>query len=136
MFRLEIFLNFREIHKQDFNKVIDTTEFINLLEELIKRFPYELSIKNWDAIRIGLSAWVLSVSKSIENYQCKKVLTFSASVFRLFLTMMKFVASEKQKSSTEMLKNVIDEWESLFAREVHLVLFKSFYSLCNLEGKM
>lgn len=28
-----------------------------------------------------------------------------------------------------MLKNVIDEWESLFAREVNVVLFKSYYEL-------
>ena len=113
---------------------MDVIEFINLLEELVRRFPYELSIKNWDAIRIGLSAWVLSVSKSIENYDSRKVFTFSCSVFRLFSAMVNFVVSEKRKSSTEMLKNVIEEWENLFSREVHLVLFKSFYTLCNLEG--
>lgn len=28
-----------------------------------------------------------------------------------------------------MLKNVVDEWESLFAREVNVVLFKSYYQL-------
>jgi len=51
------------------------------------------------------------------------------AVFQLFATLITFIRSEKQKSSTEMLKNVVDEWESLFAREVNVVLFKSYYQL-------
>lgn len=64
---------FREIHKQPYESVINTVEFIKLLTEVLKRFPYELSIKNWDAIRIGLSSWILSVSKSIAHFKDPKV---------------------------------------------------------------
>ncbi|XP_017127246.1 E3 ubiquitin-protein ligase listerin [Drosophila elegans] len=118
-----------EIHKQPYESVINTVEFIKLLTEVLKRFPYELGIKNWDAIRIGLSSWVLSVSKSIAQFNDPKTSLFVAAVYQLFAALIEFIHSEKQKSSTELLKNMIDEWDSLFAKEVNVVLFKSFYQL-------
>ncbi|XP_017072343.1 E3 ubiquitin-protein ligase listerin [Drosophila eugracilis] len=118
-----------EIYKQPYESVINAVEFIKLLTEVLKRFPYELSIKNWDAIRIGLSSWVLSVSKSIAQFKDPKTSLFVVAVYQLFAALIKFIRSEKQKSSTELLKNVIDEWESLFAKEVNVVLFKSYYQL-------
>nr|NP_730427.1 listerin E3 ubiquitin protein ligase 1 [Drosophila melanogaster]Q9VW09.2 RecName: Full=E3 ubiquitin-protein ligase listerin; AltName: Full=Listerin E3 ubiquitin protein ligase 1; AltName: Full=RING-type E3 ubiquitin transferase listerin [Drosophila melanogaster]AAF49146.2 listerin E3 ubiquitin protein ligase 1 [Drosophila melanogaster] len=118
-----------EIQRQPYESVINTVEFIKLLTEVLKRFPYELSIKNWDAIRIGLSSWVLSVSKSIAQYQDPKTSLFIVAVYELFAALIDFIRSEKQKSSTELLKNMIDEWDSLFAKEVNLVLFKSYYLL-------
>lgn len=51
------------------------------------------------------------------------------AVYELFAALIDFIRSEKQKSSTELLKNMIDEWDSLFAKEVNLVLFKSYYLL-------
>jgi len=54
---------------------------------------------------------------------------FVVAVYQLFASLIEFVRSEKQKSSTELLKNMIDEWDSLFAKEVNVVLFKSFYQL-------
>ncbi|XP_016959436.2 E3 ubiquitin-protein ligase listerin [Drosophila biarmipes] len=118
-----------EIHKQPYESVINTVEFIKLLTQVLNRFPYELSIKNWDAIRIGLSSWILSVSKSIAHFHDPKTSLFVVSVYQLFASLIEFIRSEKQKSSTELLKNMIDEWDSLFAKEVNVVLFKSFYQL-------
>ncbi|KAH8259572.1 hypothetical protein KR026_006780 [Drosophila bipectinata] len=118
-----------DLKQQPYESVINTVEFIKLLTEVLKRFPYELSIKNWDAIRIGLSSWVLTVSKSITQYEDPKTCLFVVSVYQLFAALIEFIRSEKQKSSTELLKNMIDEWESLFAKEVNVVLFKSYYQL-------
>ncbi|KAL7734397.1 hypothetical protein ACLKA6_010729 [Drosophila palustris] len=118
-----------ELLTQPYESVLNTVEIIQLLNEILQRFPHELTIKNWDAIRIGLSSWVLTVSKSIIHYSDPKTSFFIVAVFQLFATLINFIRSEKQKSSTEMLKNVVDEWESLFAREVNVVLFKAYYQL-------
>lgn len=63
----------RELQKQPFEKIVDTVELMNMLLEVLKNFPYELTIKNWDTIRIGLSSWVLSVSKSIDQIKLPHV---------------------------------------------------------------
>ncbi|XP_030373651.1 E3 ubiquitin-protein ligase listerin [Scaptodrosophila lebanonensis] len=118
-----------EICEQPYESVLNTVEYIKLLNEVLQRFPYELTMKNWDAIRIGLGSWVLTVSKSIQNYRDPKTSFFIVAVYQLFATLVTFVRSEKQKSSTETLKTVIDEWENLFAREVNVVLFKSYYEI-------
>lgn len=39
---------------------------MNLLSEVLRKMPFELSIENWDVIRIGLGHWILSVSKSLD----------------------------------------------------------------------
>ncbi|EDV97987.1 E3 ubiquitin-protein ligase listerin [Drosophila grimshawi] len=118
-----------ELLKQPYEAVLNTVEIIQLLNEILQRFPYELTIKNWDAIRIGISSWVLTVSKSMKHYSDPKTSFFVVAVYQLFATLITFIRSEKQKSSTQLLKNVIDEWESLFAREVNVLLFKSYYDL-------
>ncbi|EDW76782.1 uncharacterized protein Dwil_GK19431 [Drosophila willistoni] len=125
-----------DLHKMSYDSVLNTVEFIKLLTEVLQRFPYELSIKNWDTIRIGLSSWILTLSKSLSNYCDPKISFFMSAVYQLFASLMRFIYSEKQKSSTEMLKNVIDEWDTLFAREVNVVLFKSFYQVTNEEANV
>lgn len=82
-------------------------------------------MKIWDFIRISLSSWVLSVSRSIESIEKSKVLIFSRSVFELYKNLTLFIKSEKQKSSTAVMDAVITEWENLFAKEVNIVLFKA-----------
>ncbi|XP_055909691.1 E3 ubiquitin-protein ligase listerin [Eupeodes corollae] len=131
----ELLLYNTDVAKQDFVTTTRTVEYINLLIEVLERFPYELTIKTWDAIRLGLSSWVLSVSKSIENYRNSKVSIFVAAVFKLHKAFADFIKAEKTKSSTEVLSNVIDEWENLFSPEVNVVLFKSFYNFVSLYGK-
>lgn len=66
-------ISFSELLKQPYEAVLNTVEVIQLLNEIVQRFPYELNIKNWDAIRIGLSSWVLTISKSIKHYSDPKV---------------------------------------------------------------
>lgn len=74
--------------KQPYEAVLNTVEVIQLLNEIVQRFPYELNIKNWDAIRIGLSSWVLTISKSIKHYSDPKVRIINIQkyikLFRLF----------------------------------------------------
>lgn len=82
-------------------------------------------MKNWDFIRISLSSWVLTVSKSIENITKSKVLLFTRSVLELYEKLMLFMKYEKQKSSTAVMDAMINEWENLFAKEVNIVLFKT-----------
>ncbi|XP_055844487.1 E3 ubiquitin-protein ligase listerin [Episyrphus balteatus] len=130
----ELLLYNTDVSKQEFVTATRTVEYIKLLTEVLERFPYELTIKNWDAIRLGLSSWVLSVSKSIENYRNSKVSIFVAAVYKLHKAFADFIKAEKTKSSTEVLSNVIDEWENLFSPEVNIVLFKSFYNFVTLNS--
>ncbi|EDW69877.1 E3 ubiquitin-protein ligase listerin [Drosophila virilis] len=123
-----------ELINQPYEEVLNTVEIIKLLNEILQRFPHELNIKNWDTISIGLGSWMLTVSKSIVYYSDPKTSFFVVAVFQLFASLNSFIRSEKQKSSTELLKNVIDEWESLFARMVNVVLFKSYYKLTHEAG--
>lgn len=39
---------------------------MTLLTTLLNKVPYQLSIKNWDVIRIGLGHWILSLTKSLD----------------------------------------------------------------------
>lgn len=116
----------KDVSKEKKEDVALTAEVANLLRDIITHFPHEIDVKRWDFIRIALSSWVLSVSKSNENFSDNKVKVFISSVFRLNAAFSKFIALEKTKSSTEVLQNVIDEWEKVFAREVNLVLIKAF----------
>lgn len=73
IFCINISFTSSELLNQSYESVINTVEIIKLLNELLLRFPYELTIKNWDTIRIGLGSWVLTVSKSMTNYKDPKV---------------------------------------------------------------
>lgn len=88
-------------------------------------------MKNWDFIRISLSSWVLTVSKSIESIRKAKVLLLTRSVLELYENLMLFIGQEKRKSSTAVMDAVISEWENLFAKEVNIVLFKTIRILAS-----
>uniref|UniRef100_A0A1I8NVG8 E3 ubiquitin-protein ligase listerin n=1 Tax=Stomoxys calcitrans TaxID=35570 RepID=A0A1I8NVG8_STOCA len=125
-----------EIQKQEFKNILNAVEYIRLLECVLQRIPYQLTIKNWDVIRIGLGHWILSVTKSLDHALDKveqKSLYFTLHVFKLFLSLTKFFNEEKQKSSTELVKNVHDEWLQVFSRDVYLTLFKTFYKVCQFQ---
>lgn len=63
----EIFILFSsEIPKQDILNVLNAVEYMNLLTEVLLKVPHQLSIKNWDVIRIGLGHWILSLTKSLD----------------------------------------------------------------------
>ncbi|KAL9902258.1 E3 ubiquitin-protein ligase listerin [Glossina fuscipes fuscipes] len=131
------FLSYQcEINKQKIDNVLNAVEYMNLLIELLEKAPYELSIKSWDIIRIGLGHWILSVTKTLDNAQEKldqMTLYFTIHVFKLFAALTEFFSKEKQKSSTQLIKKVYDEWLQVFARDVYLTLFKTYYRLCEHE---
>lgn len=125
----------KDVSQEDPQSVLLATEVAHLLSDVLSNFPYEIDVKRWDFIRIALSSWVLSVSKSCEKFNENRVKVFIAAIFKLNATLFKFIRSEKEKSSTELLKNIIEEWEKVFAREVNLVLIKSFIHIINHLGE-
>ena len=61
-----LFFYYRVIPQQDIVNVLNAVEYMTLLTTLLNKVPYQLSIKNWDVIRIGLGHWILSVTKSLD----------------------------------------------------------------------
>jgi E3 ubiquitin-protein ligase listerin len=126
----------KDVSQESEEVVLLATEIVNFVSDILTYFPDEVDIKRWDFIRIALSSWVLSVSKSCEKFEMNKVKAFICAIFKLNAAMFKFVTLEKTKSSTQMLKEVIDEWEKVFAREVNLVLIKSFIHIIRNLGEL
>lgn len=60
---------------------------------------------------------------------------FISSIFNLLSALNTFIISESQKSSTLMLHGVIEEWENVFAKDVNLVLVKTFMQIVQDGGK-
>lgn len=50
--------------------------------------------------------------------------------------MTKFFEEEKIRSSTELLTNVIEEWDNVFAKDVNLVLLKTFINIVKDVGML
>ncbi|XP_050076101.1 E3 ubiquitin-protein ligase listerin [Anopheles maculipalpis] len=112
------------------NKIFLDVEVANVLTVVLHHFPSELNIPKWDFIRIALSSWTLSVSKSFLHYRTHNISLFIAALFRLFSGLMQCFAVER-KRSTELLTNVIEEWDNVFAKDVNLVLLKAFIGIVN-----
>ena len=125
----------KDVSLEDNKAVLLTAEIEHFLSEVLTFFPTEVDVRRWDFIRIALSSWVLSVSKSCDKFNENKVKVFISAIFKLNAAMFKFITSERTKSSTGMLQNVIDEWEKVFAREVNLVLIKSFIHIIRNLGE-
>ncbi|XP_055621838.1 E3 ubiquitin-protein ligase listerin [Toxorhynchites rutilus septentrionalis] len=106
-------------------------ELANLLTDVVCQFPTELDLSKWDFVRIALSSWTLTVSKNHQHFRTNDIAIFIAAIFRLFSTVIRFFEAEKTKSSTEMLTNVIEEWDNVFAKDVNLVLLKTFVNIVN-----
>lgn len=115
-----------DVRQIDSSSVIFISELANFLAQLIGNFSSEFEDIQWDFVRIALSSWVLSVSKSVLGYGESKVAVFIGSIYKLFLAMEKFVVMEKKKSSTGYLTKIVEEWEEVFAKDVHLVLLRAF----------
>ncbi|XP_038115806.1 E3 ubiquitin-protein ligase listerin isoform X1 [Culex quinquefasciatus] len=105
------------------------TELANVLADVMRHFPTELDLAKWDFVRIALSSWTLTVSKNHQNFRANNISIFVASIYRLFSAVTKFFTDEKIKSSTEMLTNVIEEWDNVFAKDVNLVLLKAYINI-------
>lgn len=67
------------------------------------------------------------------NYSFQ-ALYFTIHVFKLFAALTEFFSKEKQKSSTQLIKKVYDEWLQVFSKDVYLTLFKTYYRLCEHKG--
>ncbi|KAL7037401.1 hypothetical protein ACKWTF_009198 [Chironomus riparius] len=124
----------KDVSLEDPNNVLTVSAIANFMSECLLYFPTEIDVKRWDFIRIALSSWILSVSKSCEKFNNETVKNFIVAIFRLNASLQKFIVAEKIKSSTEFLSNMIEEWENVFAKDVNLVLIKSFiYIVKNID---
>lgn len=53
----------------------------------------------------------------------------------MFEVFYEFIATERIKSSTRAMTQVIDEWEHVFAKDVNLILLKCFMRFIQANGK-
>jgi E3 ubiquitin-protein ligase listerin len=120
---------YSDICAEDTSTILLVAEIANFLADVIKCFPTELDLNRWDFIRIALSSWSLSVSKSWQKFSSGKVSIFIAAVYRLFAALTQFIGVEKTKSSTENLTKMIEEWDNVFAKDVNLVLLKTYINM-------
>uniref|UniRef100_A0A034VRR7 E3 ubiquitin-protein ligase listerin n=1 Tax=Bactrocera dorsalis TaxID=27457 RepID=A0A034VRR7_BACDO len=124
-----------EIKELEYGAVIELIEYIRLLTEILKKIPLSLGAKDWDNIIIGLGSWVPSVHKSIKNIENPKMALFTINICKLFSTFLEFIKGEKERSSTALLKDMVDEWESLFSKDAICKIFESFFDLLHLQEK-
>lgn len=45
---------------------------------------------------------------------------------KLFARMSELIKVERVRSSTKNISDMIEEWEAVFAKDVHLIMIKSF----------
>lgn len=97
--------------------------------------PRNVTPNGWDFVRIALSSWVLSLSKSSDCWQQPKIAVLTIAVYKLFGALSEYINHERDRSSTRDVTNVIDEWEHVFAKDVNLLLLKCFMKFVQLSGK-
>ena len=124
----------KDVSIEDSKKVLTVAEISLFISDILTYSPAELDEKCWDFIRIALSSLVLSVARSCENFKINKVKVFIVGVFKLNSAISKFFATEKTKSSTQLLKKMIEEWDKVFAREINLVLIKALVHIIKSAG--
>ncbi|XP_058124895.1 E3 ubiquitin-protein ligase listerin [Anopheles ziemanni] len=120
-----------DLNNADENKIFLDAEVANVLTIVLRYFPSELDISKWDFIRIALSSWTLTVSKSFNNFRSHNISLFIASIFRLFNGLTLYFGEERKRSSSELLSNVIEEWDNVFAKDVNLVLLRAYVGIVN-----
>lgn len=125
----------KDVSLEDPQNVLTVSSIAHFMSECLNFFPTEIDVVRWDFIRIALSSWILSVSKSCEKFDNEIVKNFIIAIYKLNVSLQKFIVAEKTKSSTESLSNMIDEWENVFAKDVNLVLIKSFIYIVKNIGK-
>lgn len=64
----------RNISTTSAEKVLQVTELIRFLADVIQTFPGNITEGGWDFIRIAISSWVLTLSKSSEHWKSPKVI--------------------------------------------------------------
>ncbi|XP_058458780.1 E3 ubiquitin-protein ligase listerin [Malaya genurostris] len=113
----------------DGGKLFLDVELANVLSVVMRHFATELDLSKWDFVRIALSSWTLTVSANYQHFRKNNISMFIAAIFRLFSALTKYFEEEKTKSSTDLLTRVMDEWENVFAKDVNLVLLKTFMNI-------
>lgn len=53
--------------------IVQIAEIINFLADVLRVFPRNVTERGWDFVRIAISSWVLSLSKSSDSWQNPKV---------------------------------------------------------------
>jgi hypothetical protein len=53
----------------DTNRVFLNVEIANLLADVLRLYPTEMDLQRWDFLRIALSSWTLTVSKSHQHFK-------------------------------------------------------------------
>lgn len=146
---------FRNISTIDTEKILQITEYVRFLTDVIQTFPGNITDRGWDFIRIAISSWVLTLSKSGDNWKNPKVnrkeeiakestkvqsndfqiAVFTSAIYKMFEVFYEFIAEERIKSSTRTMVQVIDEWEHVFAKDVNLILLKCFMRFIQANGE-
>ena len=116
----------RKISTTSLVNVLHTAEIVHFLTDVVTHFSNNLSATGWDFIRIAISSWVLTLSKSSDHYQQPKCAIFISAVYKLFRALYDFIHIQRAKSSTPFLDHVIDEWEQIFAKDVNLIVLKCY----------
>lgn len=106
------------------------TTVARLCRLMVVHFNSELNTSHWDFIRIALSSWTLTVSKAVPLINDNPhVPVFMNSVLDLFKSVMDLFEEKAKLSSTQAFSKVVEEWNSIFAKEVNVVLTKVVYSV-------
>lgn len=67
----------KDISEEPFDQIMLVIEVALLLTDILTLFPNELELKRFDFIRIALSSWVLSLTKSIKYFNKSTVSKFN-----------------------------------------------------------
>lgn len=82
-----MFLLKRNLASSSFEAIHETTEYVRFLTDVIQTFPDNVTAQQWDFIRIAISSWVLSLSKSSENWKtpqvCRRTTHYSKESYNL-----------------------------------------------------
>lgn len=63
----------RDLSTLKAEKILQITEYVHFLANVIQTFPENITDRGWDFIRIAISSWVLTLSKSSENWKTPQV---------------------------------------------------------------
>lgn len=66
----------QNIESQTISEVLLVAELAQFLSLTIKHFARELTLPFWDFVRIALSSWILTVSKSVKSFELPQVNNF------------------------------------------------------------
>lgn len=133
--QIDLLYNTRPEDMNDQNLLL-AAGLAGMLKTMLENCPSEITPEQWDFLRIALSSWILTVSLSQDQIEKRLTLTrFVVAVMELFSSLMTFFESERQKSSTQLFCKVIEEWNSVFAREVNTVLLLVLNKFLTTSGR-